>query len=356
MSTSIISNISAFLSGNNSTSLTPLQLHLLNGWNPNTLLSYNSAVIKFLKFYSGTKGTAFNLPATENEIYEFCITVGRTEFKEYDDEISARTLSKYLFGLQAWHLFHQVDYPHGSKSVVKVLLKSSEYSDALRPKKLEKPAVMIHHLLALVHSLDGTSNKDEAILDCIIVAFWGMARLAELTYEKADEQPSWITSVLCKDAVRPTTSLSHIFLLVRGAKTARPGECQPILLNAQPNKICPVKAVLRRVTTCNSDTDSLFGYQKPDGQRVNLTRPTVVNRCQQIWREHGWNTISGHSFRVGGASLRAALGVDHEDIKSLGRWTSSCYKLYLRDYTQEELSTTISVLRILNGTTDEHPA
>lgn len=340
--------IGAFLKGGDSPILSSLQLHLLNGWKPNTLASYNSAVRKFLRFYEDSRESAFKLPATEEDIYDFCVSVGRTEFKETSHEISAKTLSKYLFGIQAWHLFHQKTYPHASKDVVRVLLRSSEYSDALRPQRPKKPAVMVHHLLALYHNLSTSTPKDQAILDCVIVAFWGMARLAELTYDKAIEDPPWINSILCGDALRPPDSTSHIILTVRGAKTAKPGIHQQILLNSQANVLCPVKAIQRRASTCTTIHESLFGYQTSGGERVNLTRSVVVARCQQIWKEHDWHSISGHSFRVGGTSLRNALGVPHEDIKSLGRWTSNCYKLYLREYTREDLVTSTSILQMLN--------
>lgn len=152
-----------------------------------------------------------------------------------------------------------------------------------------------------------------------------------------------------KTESRPVT----VVLLIRGAKTAKPGETQRILLNAQPNCLCPVEAVLRRLACRPDCSDALFSYEDAEGQRNNLTRSMVVSRCKGIWRQHGWEDISGHSFRVGGASLRAALGVPHEDIKNLGRWTSSCYKLYLRDYSPENLGITSSILQMLNQKSNE---
>ena len=39
-----------------------------------------------------------------------------------------------------------------------------------------------------------------------------------------------------------------------------------------------------------------------------------------------------HSFRIGAASTAAALGYNVEDIKWLGRWSSSTYHRYIRTY------------------------
>lgn len=340
--------LKSFFSGSVNQTLSPLQVHLLNGWKVTTLSSYNSAVKRFWRFYEETRGKEFSLPATDADVYDFCLAVGRTGNTIGENCVTSKTLAKYLYALQAWHLFHQQPYPKASQDVVTVLLRASAYADAGSTPRPQKPAVMIHHLLALFDDLNGGTPRDKAILDCAICAFWGMARLAELTYDSQDGKPNRLNAVLCGDALRPSNNLSHIYLAVRGTKTARPGVAQPILLNQQPNKLCPVKAVLRRVDSSSSADDSLFGYVKDDGTRGNLTRSMVVTRCQQIWRSYGWNSISGHSFRVGGASLRAALGVDHADIQKLGRWTSDCYKLYIREYTDKDVTQTLAILEALN--------
>lgn len=280
-----IKNISAFLSGTNEIQVTPLQAHLLRGWKPNTLSSYNSGVKKFLKFYEDARQTPFKLPALKMDIYDFCLTVGRSENNESNCTVTAKSLSKYLSAIQAWHLFHQVPYPHDTQGVIKVMLRGSERADAMAPTKQKKPAVILEHLLALYHSLVNGSEEDKAILDCAICAFWGLARLAEVTYDRGDGLPDWINSILAEDVFKPSNTLSHVIVKVRGAKTAKPGASQDLLLNAQPNCLCPVKAIIRRISSVESPKDSLFGYAGEDKTRHNLLRSTVVNRCQNVWKK-----------------------------------------------------------------------
>ncbi|KAH9807168.1 hypothetical protein DFH28DRAFT_876263, partial [Melampsora americana] len=141
-----------------------------------------------------------------------------------------------------------------------------------------------------------------------ICAFWGLARLAELTYDNEFGDTKWINSVWCSDVTRTNDTSNSLTLHVRGAKTAKAGVAQHILLNGQPSYLCPVEAIKRRLRCSNSARDSLFGYVDQHGTRHNLTRSAVAARCARIWEAHGWTGISGHSFRVGGASLRAALG------------------------------------------------
>lgn len=131
---------------------------------------------RFLVFYEDSRKASFTLPATDGDIYDFCLAVGRTKQTQESAGVLSATLAKYLYALQAWHVFHQKPYPKDSQDVVKVLLRASANADAEAPTRPRKSAVMIHHLLVLYDTLNGGSPKDESILDCAVCAFWGMAR------------------------------------------------------------------------------------------------------------------------------------------------------------------------------------
>lgn len=340
--------LTAFLSqGTVNQAPSPLQLHLLRGWKESKLLSYDSAVRKFKKFLVESGQSNWMLPASPEDIYDFCFWAGRTEAESNPQDITSRTVKNYLFGLQAWHTFHDRPYPTITNTRVAVMLRACSRQDALVPAKPLKSPVMLHHLMLLYHSWVDGSDEDKTALDCVLVAFWGMARLAEVTYENRTGQPPWLNSLLCEDVVQATPHASNVTLNVRGAKTAKAGVPQAVLLKTQPNLLCPVAAVRRCLTRMHSAKDALFGHGEMP--RLNLTRSRLVNKCAQVWVAHGFLGLSGHSFRVGGASLRAALGVPHEDIKRLGRWKSDCYQLYLREYSGEDLSQTTSLIRYING-------
>lgn len=340
--------LSAFLSqGSTTDPPSPLQMHLLRGWRESTLLSYNAAVRKFIHFIVEDSDSAWVLPASPNDIYGFCFWAGRNELGPTTQEVAASTLKKYLFGVQAWHTFHDKPYPTVTNARVSVLLRACGRQDALTPSRPRKSPVMLNHLLLLYHTWIDGSDEDKVALDCVLVAFWGMTRLAEVTYDNRHGKPPWLNSILCQDVIQTTTKASSITLSVRGAKTAKAGVPQLVLLNRQPNALCPVKAVTRCLARMHSPDDALFRYGCESA--CNMTRSHLVNKCTRVWIAHGWLGLSGHSFRVGGASLRSALGVPHEDIKLLGRWVSDCYKLYLRDYSPDDLSQTLALLRYLNG-------
>jgi hypothetical protein len=187
---------------------------------------------------------------------------------------------------------------------------------------------------------------DRAVLDVAIVAFWGLARLAELTYVREGNSINFADSILTTD-VNFTASVNLgevVNLTVRNAKTALPGSPQVITLCEQHHELCPVLAVKRRLASSAGESTSLFGYQNgPD--RVHLTRHQVASRVEDVLTTGGFPGIKGHSFRVGGASIRSALGMTQADLCTLGRWKSDCFKLYIRKYSGGDLKKTKLLLR-----------
>ncbi|KAI9631675.1 hypothetical protein KEM48_014662 [Puccinia striiformis f. sp. tritici PST-130] len=49
---------------------------------------------------------------------------------------------------------------------------------------------------------------------------------------------------------------------------------------------------------------------------------------------------------VGGATLQSAVGVDVNEIKSLGQWTTDCYKRYVKMLSREEIITSLLILEL----------
>ncbi|PLW44373.1 hypothetical protein PCASD_04476 [Puccinia coronata f. sp. avenae] len=124
----------------------------------------------------------------------------------------------------------------------------------------------------------------------------------------------------------------------REAKTSKLGEEQMLRLLHQNNLLCPVMAVRRRISEARSPTNTLLGFYLQDGTRYNLTKSWVRHVLQGAWKKGNYKGISGHSFRVGGASLRFALDIPVEEIMKLGCWVLDCYKLYIQEYTKALLA------------------
>jgi hypothetical protein len=325
--------------------ITPQDLHFLRGYKWNSLLGFNTAVKKFVKFMNSNGSPSFRLPISEDTIYDFCFWAGRDEDKSTGQEIAASTLGKYLHGIQVWHLYHKATYPATVERRVKILLRSSARVDATVAAKPKKGAIHLKHMVYLVGYLLKGGPKEQAILDLAITAFWGMARLGELTYHVANGPLDAASSLLTTDTLlRNSPDGEKIFLTLRSAKTAKPGVNQHIRLSTLNNMLCPVAAVKRRLADAANRKTSLFGYFDQDNTRIHLTKDSVTRTLALAWAEGKFSGISGHSFRVGGASLRNALEVPIEEICLIGRWVSECYKLYIRPYSQEEIAEAITLM------------
>jgi hypothetical protein len=326
----------------------PVDIHFLRGYKWNTLLSYNAAARKFVKYKIAIKDIPFTLPVSAGDLYGFCYWAGKTVDETGTQDVNSKTLAKYLYGIQAWHLYHSAEYPSESKARITVLLRASAHADAEVPPRPVKAPVMVEQLVALTGHLLTGDDQSQAVLDLAIVAFWGMARLAEVTYDFANGPLPRSASLLTSDVKffdSPTGTAAE--LTIRGAKTCIPGGSQTIHLPSLDHMLCPVMAVKRRIGEAGSEDTSLFGYGSNPQERKHLTKSTVRKILSRSWNRLGFPDLTGHSFRVGGASLRHALGVPVEEICKLGRWTSNCYKLYLRVYPKEDVVATLELLRNL---------
>ena len=93
-------------------------------------------------------------------------------------------------------------------------------------------------------------------------------------------------------------------------------------------KLCPVAATLSYMVMRGPGEGPLFTFS--DGKF--LTRERFVSSVRGALTKAGINPsdYAGHSFRIGAATTAAQKGVQDSLIKTLGRWESSAYTVYIR--------------------------
>jgi hypothetical protein len=67
----------------------PLEKHMLGGWKPNTLVACNAGVKKFLKYKKSSSEAPFTLPATKDEVVQFCFRAGKVHKSQAAHEVTA---------------------------------------------------------------------------------------------------------------------------------------------------------------------------------------------------------------------------------------------------------------------------
>lgn len=118
-------------------------------------------------------------------------------------------------------------------------------------------------------------------------------------------------------------------IVLRSSKTDPFREGCTLLLYATGHRLCPVVAMkaylAKRVSPNLSSPLFITSHGYP------LTRPLFICLLHRVLKRAGFNPAmyNGHSFRRGFATSASAAGVPDHVLMSLGRWKSSCYKLYI---------------------------
>ena len=91
--------------------------------------------------------------------------------------------------------------------------------------------------------------------------------------------------------------------------------------------LCPVLAILAYLHLRGPSSDPLF----MDTHGQPLTRSCLSSFIQSVLQGAGIpGQFSGHSFRIGAATTTAQCSIPDHLIKTMGRWSSDAYQLYVR--------------------------
>ena len=101
-----------------------------------------------------------------------------------------------------------------------------------------------------------------------------------------------------------------------------------VYLGRTDNDLCPVAASLDYMVRRGTTAGPFFTFS--DGSY--LTRERFVQAVRSALDRIGLisSNYAGHSFRIGAATTAAQRGVQDVLIKTLGRWESSAYTLYVK--------------------------
>ena len=101
-----------------------------------------------------------------------------------------------------------------------------------------------------------------------------------------------------------------------------------VFLDHTYHDICPVSALLAYIVHRGQDRGPLF--TNSDG--FSLSRQKLVSEVHSALVTDGLdgNGFTGHSFRIDAATTAKAKGVSDSTVKTLGRWRSDAFQLYVR--------------------------
>ena len=172
------------------------------------------------------------------------------------------------------------------------------------------------------------SNPDHVMLWAVCcVGFFGFLRSGEMTAPEVGEFDSGQHLSVADITVDDIENPQSVAVRIKQSKTDPFRQGVSIVLSRTGLPLCPVAALLAYLVVRGNSEGPLFLLR---GQP--LTRPKLVLELRKALAVAGLqpDKYAGHSFRIGAATTAAACGVPVDVIKTLGRWKSQAYQLYIR--------------------------
>ncbi|GBE83385.1 hypothetical protein SCP_0504330 [Sparassis crispa] len=210
----------------------------------------------------------------------------------------------------------------------------SAISKSAPASKEKRAPVTVEHLYALRANLDLSDSFDAAVYAVACVAFWCCRRLGELV----------IPSVGAFDPVK------HVARSASVAYRTLPGGTQYAVFHVPWTKTTkqlgadiiatefgdPSSAVvaLRHHLQANARVPAhapFFAFETSDTAGwAPMTRDWFLNRANAAWAAAGFEHLTGHCFRIGGATELLLRGTHPDVVATQGSWKSRAFLEYWR--------------------------
>jgi len=260
-----------------------------------------------------------------------------------DTGIKPRTATNYLGAVQGWHARqHGIKLAGGLKlERLPAMIKGVRriYGDSGRRVRRGVPLQLLRQAMDLM--LDPANRNHVTIRAALSLGFQGLLRGAEF----AVDGTQWKESLHLSRADVVTLTKERLVVMMRPCKNMNhlTGKTVPLVIGAG-GKFVDAVADMRRLFEIDP-VDSSAAKQTPLF-RLRSGRPITVDMLRDWvkWLMQGIGLRSehfgAHSLRIGGATALFAAGADPNIICTMGRWSSDCYRLYVRAYFNQTLEWT----------------
>ena len=281
------------------------------------------------------------LPVTEEQL---CLFVAHLA----EDGLKHATVKGYLSAIRRLQVVGGMGDPFtASWPLLECALKGLKRQQARKPSTRPKPRLPITP--AILQSMrrfwEGDKHNEDNIMlwAACCMCFFGFLRSGEVTVPSVREYDAdghlSVGDVKLDSLCNP----SVVQVRIKASKTDPFRKGVTLYLGKSGNELCPVAAVAAYLAVRGGAQGPFFRF----GSGVPLSREALVRNVRAALRPSGVDVscYSGHSFRIGAASTAAAVGMEDSLIKTLGRWESAAYLLYVR-VPRERL---VSVSKLLTG-------
>ena len=253
------------------------------------------------------------LPFSHNIILFF---VGFLSLKGF----ASTTIVTYVSAIGYVHRMKGLSDPTSSPIVQKALSAVSKLNPSSE-SRLPITLIILHQLIQAIPIAISDFYHRTLIKAMFIVAFFGLMRVGEITSDSINQSCIQLNQLkMFHDrAIITISRFKHNISL-------KPMEI--VLTQQTDHDICPVLALRQFENIRGNRPGPLFIFA--DGCPV--PRQFFISRLKFCLNLVGLDhkSYKSHSFRIGGASLYASLGLSDTQIRLLGRWKSDAFKSYIR--------------------------
>jgi hypothetical protein len=243
---------------------------------------------------------------------------------------AGKTLACYFYGIRAWHILHGAPWRMNTAEMKAALDGAAILAppSSRRPKRFP---LIIATIISLAALFDLSKPLDAAVFACLTTTFFAAARLGEFTLPSLK---AFIPShhVKPSDIRREQDRHSLPVTIFRLPRTKTSIEGEDVFWASQEGPADPFAALANHLAVNNPPQDQpLFAWRHPNGLRP-LTRSEFLKRINLAATQLGIDSIKGHGIRIGATLEYLLRGVPFDVVKSIGRWSSESFLLYLRQH------------------------
>ena len=254
-----------------------------------------------------------------------------------DEGLAPSSAATYFGQVQGWHAKeHGIKLAAGIKLArLPAMLKGLRRLRGGEVRKVRRGIAPQSLQAALDKCFPDKSNIEHAnIRAALSLAFQGLLRGAEFAVDGKFNPKMNLTRA---DLVDITAE--RLVVMMRPCKNMQhlSGKTVPLIIGAgglyvdavaEIRNLIAVDPVLR----ADAAGTPLFRQASADGGRVAISTKHVmsVTRALMASINEDPSQFGTHSYRIGGATALFAAGADPTVIRTMGRWSSDCYRLYVR--------------------------
>jgi hypothetical protein len=263
----------------------------------------------------------------------------------YRERLASGTVKNYLSAVRYSQIALGLGDPGmGEMRQLEYVLKGLKRRASRGTQRTRRPITPnILHRIERVWEAHPNKRDTTMLWAASTMCFFGFLRMGEVVVPSESQYDAEVHLSHGDTKVDNPRSPSYLEVRIKCSKTDPFRKGVSVYLGRTDDGLCPVAAILSYMVQRGPAPGPFFVY----GNGRYLTRERFVAALRQALTAAGikGSEYAGHSFRIGAATTAAQVGLQDSLIKTLGRWESAAYMLYVR--TPRE--TLCAVARTLAG-------